>query len=359
MKKLIFISLIAINLSSILYSQNNYSKAYNFINGNELFTDILIAGEDDLLINGIGLHYPTENIYQGCNYLVHLTGDSIVIDTFLNNRMLWAQASSMVKEGDTVYHFCTNYSKYPIIWSVYKTDVNGDSLGKIVYNNFDYSSHAKSIVVTGNYIYLSGSDKYDDYFKKIRVAKLTKGGQVVKESDLEEFNNDIGLRMYNSSMVMTSDSNLALIGYYIEDNCHKIGICKFDRDLNVLWYRYYPYTCHVWSLFNPWPYMTATPDNGLVFTKEINLEDSIYWSNPPKYTEYGWTAVVMHKVDDTGELVWTDTLFTFPIDGNNGVFDYRIINKVVTMKNGDIVGVGSYDKEIDKSHYIYPIYLQV
>ncbi len=353
MKKLIFLFLISINIS-ILYSQETYGKAYNFINGNEYFSDVLITEENNLLFHGTGLHYPTENTYTGCGFIANMVDDSITIDTFLSNRMLWAQASSMVKEGDTVYHFTTNYSKYPIVWSVYKTDVNGDSLGKIVYDNFQYSSHAKSIVVVGDYIYLSGSDKHNDYFKTIRVVKLTKGGQVVKESDLEEFTDNLGLSFYNSSMVMTADSNLALIGYYIEEDCHKVGICKFDTDLNVLWYRYYPYTCNVSSLFNAWPYMTVTSDNGLVFAKEINFIDSIYWSNLAKYREYGWTAVAMHKVDDTGELVWTDTLFTFAIDGKNGVFDYRIIEKVVTMKNGDIVGIGSYTKYVNKMDLSYP-----
>ena len=225
-----------------------------------------------------------------------------------------------------------------------------DTKGKLVYNKFNYFDYAQGILVIDANIYLNGSEKNVYNFVKNRIVKLDKAGNVLKETSFDEFCNKENISNYNSSMVQTSDGNLALLGYWVTkdvESIQNVGICKFDRDLNIIWYKYYNNTSNADLKFHIWPYMTATPDNGLVYTNEINLLDSIFWTEPPKYTGYGKSAVVFNKVDSIGELVWTDTLLNLLNPGHNA-YPFREIYKLMTSKNGDIVGVGLYYQKIDE-----------
>jgi hypothetical protein len=181
--------------------------------------------------------------------------------------------------------------------------------------------------------------------RSLYVLKMDKSGNVLRDERFPDFVHPPQFRLENLSrnLVETSDGNMAILSFYYKDDMNYVGVCKFDDEFNIIWQRYLPVFGSATPNYNPWPFMTATMDNGLFVSKEINLQDSMWWyaPNPDKYKGKEETAVTLTKLDKDGQIAWSDTLFTDVYAGKS-FGPKRDIAKLLSCKNGDILCIGGW-----------------
>ena len=347
MKKYIYLVVILFGASTACFSQNYYSKVYNFLNGNEYGVGLQLK-KDTLLINAIGICDPGTINSRGCFYLLSVTGANSIYYNF-DNRFDFAPAICSSIQNDTIFVFGVDYSGYPDSSKlvVFKTNFNADSLGKLVLHiKPNRYIEGESILVKDDFIYLYGNIDNEKGDRSLYVLKMDKLGNVLRDERFTDFVHPPKFKLENLSrnLVETSDGNMAISSAYIKDDIMYVGVCKFDDDFNTIWQKYLPAFGSAISLRNPWSYMVATKDTGLVVSKEINLGDSLYWPapNPDKYKGKEETAVTLTKLNKDSNIVWSDTLYTKVFPGKQ-YGPYRGIIKLYTCNNGDILCIGSYD----------------
>ncbi|MBK7096342.1 MAG: T9SS type A sorting domain-containing protein [Saprospiraceae bacterium] len=350
MKKFIFTSTFIFLFSSFCFSQNYYSKVYNFLNGNEYGTKLRIR-KDTVFIMAIGICDPGTDQSRSCHYLISVTEDKVKTYMF-DNRLKIAPANGSFIQNDTIFIFGIDYRDHPATNKivVMKTNFNADSLGQLTYliKENTYTS-SESILVKGDYIFLNGNIDNEKGDRSLYVLKMDKSGKVLRDERFPDFVHPPKYKLENMSrnLVETTDGNLAILSFYYKDDMNFVGVCKFDDDFFTIWQMYLPVFGSAGLLQNPWPFMTATMDNGLVVSKEINLRDSLYWPapNPDKYKGKEETAVTLTKLDIDGNMAWSDTLFTNVYEGKS-FGPYKTIKKLYTCNNGDILCIGDLNCRI-------------
>jgi hypothetical protein len=340
MKKYIYLITILFCTSIVCYSQNYYSKVFNFLNGNEggSFVDLKA---DTVFIHAHGVCDPGTSDSRGCYYLLSLIGENKKT-YMLDNRFSTASAKSGVIDGDTIYSFGMDYRNHPDAHylKVIKSNLNTDSLGQFTYLlNPNTHTEAQSIMVKDEFIYLNGNIGEWDIDRNPYVLKFDKSGKMLHDERFEEY---LYPKDENLSIILveTTDGNLALLSYYRAHHTYNLWVCKFDDDFNRIWKKDLPVFGSD-NINNPWSYMVPTSDNGLVISKEIYLLDSMMVYPYTKYEGLEDWAQTLTKLDGDGEIVWSDTMFHKILEGLP-IGPLQGIRKLSTCRNGDILCIGYY-----------------
>ncbi len=336
--------LLIILLPVICFSQTNYSRVYNYLNGNEYGVELNLK-KDTIFIQATGICDPGTTNSRGCYYFLTLTGENKK-PYLLDRRSSFASARPSFIHNDTIYTFGVDYRNLPGKYTlmVFKMNFNADSLNLLTYLiKPNIIAEAESILIKGDYIYLYGNIDNEQGNRSIYLLKMDKSGKVLHDERFPDFVHPPKGTLENLSrnIVETSDGNMVINSAYVLNDNLYVGICKFNDNFDTLWQKYLSVFGSFLSLKNPWTFMIATPDTGLVISKEINLRDSLYWPapNPDKYKGKEETAVTLTKLGKNGTIVWSDTLFTNVFPGKQ-YGPYRGIHKLHTCSNGDILCVG-------------------
>jgi hypothetical protein len=340
MRRIFIIILFNFCIILLSHTQTTFSKVYNIINGNE-YGSWVIPSVKKVLILGRGICNPLSSNSVKCTYFLSIEGELINYDTFTDNSFVMAPSFATSIQNDTIFVFGTDYRSFPYKFIVYKTNIERDSLGKIVYSDFNFEVFAQSIIVKDEHIYLYGTINNNVGKRSLMLLKLDKNGKLIKD---ERFPEIIYPNVENlcTSMVETSDGNMAILSLYaLNHNFDKyIVVCKFDKDLNTIWHKTLPKSSRKGEV-NFWPCMTATNDGGLVISNEMDLSDSIYY-NPDKWLGKTGIRVALIKLDVDGKIVWADTLTTAKYSGSIVDGPSRIIDQLFTASNGDILCIGEW-----------------
>jgi hypothetical protein len=337
-------------LPVICFSQTNYSRVFNYLNGNEYGVGLQLK-MDTTFIHAIGICDPGTSKSRSCHHLLSVNGQTIKTFMF-DGRIKFASARPSVVQKDTIYIFGVDYRNHPNtnILVMFRTNFNADSLGQLTHliKENTYTS-SESILVKDDHIFLNGNIDDEKGDRSLYVLKMDKAGNVLRDERFEDFVHPPKYKLENLSrnLVETTDGNMAISSAYVLDDNMYVGVCKFDDNFNTIWQLYLPVFGSFLSLRNPWTYMVATKDTGLVISKEINLRDSLYWPapNPDKYKGKDETAVTLTKLNKDGNIVWSDTLFANVYPGKS-YGPYKTIKKLFTCNNGDILCIGDYNCRI-------------
>jgi hypothetical protein len=342
----------------ICFSQTNYSRVFNYINGNEYGIGIQTK-KDSVFIQATGVCDPGTLNSRGCYYVLSLSEENKKT-YILDRRTSFASARPSFVHDDTIYTFGVDYRNLPEKYTlkVFKMSFNADSLGILTYLiSPNKKAEAESILVKGNHIYLYGNIANENGERSVYLLQIDKSGNVLRDERFPDFVHPPKFKLENLSrnLVETTDGNMAISSAYVLDDNMYVGVCKFDDNFNTIWQLYLSVFGSFLSLRNPWTYMVASKDTGLVVSKEINLRDSLYWPapNPDKYKGKEETAVTLTKLNKNGNIVWSDTLFTDVFQGKQ-YGPYRIIRKLFQCINGDILCIGSYNCHLcDPENYAF------
>ncbi len=334
---LIFIISSVLVLSPTL-SQTTFSKVVNGVNGNEYGIELMLHNNKYYTISKGVIHDTVSH--------TSITPDFMLIfDSVLQkeNRYVFKNGfatKSKYLDKDTIYVFGIDRSKNPKEWNVYKFNLKGDSLDMLVYDEFDVEyMEAMEMGIKGDYLYLAGRT-YTNTFRgaeEIRVLKMDKSGKVVKENRFYDFANPEHINVLRD-MTQTADGNFVITNMYYgtgDSNDH-IALCKFDENLDTIWTKDIHTTKRTYQHNND-PYITATPDSGVVVSTAIDIFDLIW--NDPAYEYNMRYPLLFYKLDKEGNIMWTDTLHEYSDDGISYKY-IKYVEKLYTAKNGDILVAG-------------------
>jgi hypothetical protein len=332
---------------TLLYSQPIYtSKVYNMINGNEYGTEVMVTNDGYLQLTN-GICDPGTGISKACIAL-NLIGNSgkIIKNNFFKNRFRFCGSSTLQTNVDTICIFGYNEFTIPWEWKIYKFSFENDSIGIIFpeHSSSQRNTHALAFAYQKDHYYLAGG--FADNFNIIReliVVKTDINGKAIKE---ERFHDIATPNVFNIShaildLQQTADSNFIISTYTGQHSFHQPSLVKFDKDLNIIWQRSFSRNNNA----NNRPDITSTPDSGLVMSWGIYGRDLVDSTGNEEYYKYGFYPPTVHKIDKAGNLVWSDTLWTLrPTPTDEAPLNN--ISMLTTARNGDIIGVGTYEDVI-------------
>jgi hypothetical protein len=325
--------------------QTTFSKVYNTVNGNEYGSNLKIIKDKYFVINRAVID-PLEQIspYVDLLSVVNQKGDLTSYYNFWEETWI-APTKPFCQSNDTFYIFGHDWLEDSSLWKVFKFNTSGDSL-QLLTLKLEAYLHSTAIINSGEYFFLGGNSSTPEVGDKLVIFKLDKHGRLVKEDNLLDFADPVNVnRMYD--MIETSDGHLVICNYFrdVVLNTFNVGICKINKNLEIIWTKY---VHDVSDHSNIFPYITPTRDNGFALKVGLDFRDSINWSNP-QYKNYGDWPTVIYKIDSDGNIVWTDTMFTFR-GPNFEPAPYNETYNLTTAANGDIIGVGTYNHPIKQPH---------
>ena len=339
MKNYLLTFVLLIHLFGNISSQA-LSRVYNLINGNEYGTETLVDDKGYFVLTN-GICDPGTGESKACTSILSLKKSGEVINQFIfKNRLRFCANTPIQVINDTIYIFGYNEFIVPWEWIIYKTNMNGDSLGKISYNNFPEAKVAgRGIVNKEEFLYLGGQTWDTGWSTKLQimVVKMDKKGNVVKE---ERFLN-VTKSKYDYQMhdiVALDDGNFVLLYTYVFESGRIPGIIKFDENLNYIWHREFNHN----DSYQHFPGITALDSGTVLFNWEVYTPDLIDELGE-EYKKYGRYPKTLYKIDKDGNTVWADTMWTLIPEG---VFHAPRgdIYMMQQTKDGDIIGAGKYKK---------------
>ncbi len=338
------------------FSQSSvFSRVYDVVNGNEYGTELLILENNNYLLECGGVIHPHLENSLYVDFLI--TVDSFFnISSFYNfgEHLFIAPAKPNCKANDTVYIFGSDQSVLPHVWRIIKFNTSGDSLGIIEFKELpDTRMVADAMFIKDDYLYLAG--RYYFYWAnqaKILIMKIDKAGNIIKQNrflDIAKPEN----RNTIFDMIMTSDGNFIVIfgsftPYIVQDRQNILQIMKFDRNLNVIW------NTHMNSDLESGTtaHITETNNGGFVISWSLYRQD-LPEEIRKKHEINGLNPRTITRFDKNGQVMWSDTLWTKRY-GKGTLSPDRWIDKLITTRNGDIVGIGRYqDRKPEKKEYAY------
>ncbi|MGE5355290.1 MAG: hypothetical protein ACM3PT_03560 [Deltaproteobacteria bacterium] len=158
-----------------------------------------------------------------------------------------------------------------------------------------------------------------------------------------------------TDMIMTSDGNFIVIfetfmpnNYPISDKQNILQVLKFDEDLNLIWNK----TMNSDLKSKATSHITDTGDGGFVISWSFYRQD-LPEEILKKHKLNGLNPRTITRFDKYGQVMWSDTLWTKRY-GKGTLSPDRWIDKLITTRNGDIVGIGRYqDRKPEKKDYAY------
>lgn len=335
MHKHLLSALIIFTLTINLYSQP-LSRVYNIINGNEFGTEILV-GDEGYFVLTKGICDPGSGHSKLCLPFLSLNNNGENNNNFIFvNRMRVSSPRQLQIINDTIYVFGYNDFVVPWEWIIFKTNMKGDSLGKIVYSDFKESKVVgRGLSYSGEYLYLIGNTWDTDTKGQLIVVKMDKQGNVIKkERFLNVTKSDYNYQM--RAIVALDDGNFVLVYSYIYDRGSIPGIIKFDKDLNYIWHKEFNHNSNDHSH----PGITALQGGSVLVNWGIYVPEVIEdWKK--KYGRFGTTPNTLYKIDKDGNTIWSDTMWTLIPESHNPA-PIGPIYMMEQTKNGDIIGVGKY-----------------
>lgn len=335
----VFASLI---ICTAVNSQSDYlSKVYNLINGNEYGTEVMVTADSYFLLTN-GICDPGTGNSKACRAVRFLNSSGEVIKSNLYiNRFRFCPGNTFLLINDTICVCGYNDFTNPREWAIHKYNMQNDSIG-IVYS--DYSAGNRMLLAFAfqdDHYFLAGG--FADNFNIIReliVVKTDRNGKAIKE---ERFHDIATPNVFNIShaildLQQTADSNFIICTYTGQHSFHQPTLVKFDNDLNIIWQRSLARNYQA----NNIPDITPTLDSGIVMSWGIYGRDLIDSTGNEEYLKYGFFPPTLHKIDKNGNLVWSDTMWTLHPSPHNEA-PLKNISMLTTAKNGDIIGVGTYE----------------
>ncbi len=339
------------------FSQSSvFSRVYDVVNGNEYGSELLLLGNNNYLLECGGVIHPHLENSLYVDFLI--TVDSFFnISSFYNfgEHLFIAPAKPNCKANDTVYIFGSDQSVLPHVWRIIKFNTSGDSLGIIEFKELpDTRMVADAMFIKDDYLYLAG--RYYFYWAnqaKILIMKIDKAGNIIKQNrflDIAKPEN----RNTIYDMIMTSDSNFIVIfgtftpTYLVSDQQNILQIIKFDSNLNVIWNS----SMNSDLKSQVTAHLTESDDGGFVISWSLYRQD-LPEEILKKHELNGLNPRTITRFDKNGLLMWSDTLWTKRY-GKGTLSPDRWIDKLITTRNGDFVGIGRYqDRKPEKKEYAY------
>ncbi len=352
MKKVFFISLILLFVLNI--KSQPLSRFYNNINGNEFGSNVVIKDENRYLITTFGICDPGTGNSKKCRTFLALNSkDEIVKVRKFINWFKFAESVNLQITNDTIYAFGINEEIWgeKTSWNIYKTNFRGDSLDFFTYEEFDdVVVFPVAMQIKGDYIYLLGRHYNwwtyrQDY---IVIVKIDKHGKKIKEIKYGEGHKVLNMAF---SMIKTIDGDFMVSGWIINSDYKEFirpFIVKFDENLNLLEEKKLG---TYWQSGINFPYLTGLLDRGVVVTNGFYVPDRIDELGV-EYKKYELYPATIHKFDKGGNPIWSDTLWTLIERGTVGA--RKRIKKLITAKNGDVIGCGYY-RDVDQKRWGYLI----
>jgi hypothetical protein len=337
LKLTIFFISFLFDFQNDLISQTTFSRLFNIVNGSEYGTDVLLKDDHYYLFSRC--YYDTNNIYA--DYLVKLNNEFEIEKFRTFDIDFWYTSKTPIFLEDTLFILGDKHTTDESLWKIIKYDDQCDSLGLLSFI-FQQEVDSRTIIFDNYYIYLGGGIGKYPPLNLIYLIKCNRNGEILKTEHLNEWIKPEDLKNFRD-MIKTSDGNLVFSYDFIDVSIdeYRVGICKVSYDFDVLW-------CNIVDgVNNPFdedPFLTPTPDSGFVLTVGLDFRESSF---PPQHKNCGALAIANIKYDATGNKVWADTIFTY----NGPNYEPAPINeayKLITCKNGDIVGAGCFRNLIKK-----------
>jgi len=343
MKYIIQISILLFLFQIGMAAQSNtYSRVYDLVNGNELFINIKSISDDQYMVLGGGIVDPHLDDHKEICYILIIDhdGDIDYFKGFLN-KVHWTKFNYIQNIGDTIVLFGNNFYEVPHSLDLYITNTQGDSLGW--FRNFTHPKkfRGSGFQIKGDYIYLSAW--LFNSGREIIVMKLDKQGNIIKQQDFDHVNNlpyepHKDKNMHTSlGMVTLSDGNFLLAALRYNQG-HQPVLIKFNEELDTIWTRVF----NSYRYPDNYPDLLALRDGGAIMSWGFDTNDYYDEIGREKFFTYGQTPATIFKLDNNGNIMWSDTslweknlpgLLTAP---------YYSIQKLIEAKNGDIIGAGIY-----------------
>lgn len=339
MKKFLFLVFFTAVCYLNTIGQTTYSKVYNIVNGNEYGTEIRLFDNIQLVL-GRGICDPGSDISAACSYILYNSeiNNSQNYLVFKEDQLYFASEKAIAIQNDTIFLFASDYRLNHKDFVVYKTNLEGDSLGVFTYHPEFNFIFPESIIVKDDYIFLYGSVKNNQNKTNIIVIKLDKKGNFIKSTQFAEVLSEKS--NFPKPMIETADGYLAIMSQYNDSDNKYPSVIKFDTDLNLVWHLPLPKTNIIFQR-NAFPYMTPTNDGGMVISYQMSLADSIRY-HPEKWDQFTTWAQVILKIDQNANMLWQDTMFTTTFPGQYFSGPWRGVSHLSTLENGDVLCIGSW-----------------
>lgn len=354
--KYIITPLILILLNFNLSSQTVFSKLVDVLYGIEYGSKMLIKDNNYHIVGRGVLRDSTDKVIKKPDYFTIIDSNRNTKNSFIfKNSFISAPGRSMVIDSDTVYIFgkeSPTISEDPIKWNIYKFNLEGDSLDMILYDKFEEKQvFAEKMIIKNNYIYLAGrtwNGTFSNIGTEIVLIKMDKKGNEIKQERFLNFanpNHENKSANILNDMIETKDGNFVIGTLQTNHVGKRVGICKFNNNLDTIWTKYLPY--HEES-YSDWPKLSPAPDTG------IYVNTSWYCGLWGQYCDdrdtIGQWPILTYKLSKNGQIEWTDTIFTHDVPEVN-VSPRNFVSKIITAKNGDIIGVGETEEVIAKPNH--------
>ncbi len=348
--KFIILILATFAITTKIKAQEPLSMVVDVIPHNEWISSIICV-DDDYFLNIRGICSLTPSI-DHCFGVINVSnkGEQEYFHIFPDGRQNFALKETTIF-NDTIYILSNDYLSDEVEWNIFLTNVLGDSLGFWEYSHFGGNTILYSIIVDSSSIFLHGYNKKENEYGKMFVLRLDKNGNIQKMDFLNRFT-VINSNNIPSAIIQTSDGNFVITNryqFYNPQTFHSdylVGLCKFDRDFNIIWSQYLPPRGD--HFYNIDAQVTETNDGELVLSTGLYVVDSIS-DKPDYYLKRGYWPVMMYKFDRNGNVEWVDTLYTYTIEGTYGAPRKRV-NNLITARNGDVIGIGTYSHPLTKPY---------
>lgn len=337
MKYLLFFSILFLSFIHNVSSQTRYqSRAFDLINGNEYGSIFSISNKGYIVLEN-GICDPGTGNAKACTSILSIDSSfELQHRKLFVNRLRFAPTRPLKIVNDTIFIFAFNGYVNPYQWIVYKSNYECDSLEMFSFTFDDNVVYPAGLMIKGEYLYLAGNSSYWNAHDDVIIVKSDKHGTKIKEERFDEIT-DPKQSNYVYDIIQLTDSNFVIPFNTSSPKGDYGSLIKFDENLDTIWSRRY----NACSITYHLPDITATADGGMIFGWAINTRDipEIFLSE--KFEYYGEEPPVLHKVDNSGNTVWSDTLWTPRTEDDPGT--EKNITKIIEAKNGDIIGIGNYN----------------
>ena len=316
--------------------QNNFSYTFNMTANNERLYIAKQINNDEYFGFGEGITSVSPTI-ETSNFIFLFDNEGKVIKKYNMPYIISWHYYNFKIHNDTFYYL-GRYKKEPYDLCLFKSTLNADSaFFKIIYPNTKNINEV-SLCFDDQYIYAivtEDSIKNNIIVRYGKLLKMDYNGNVILERSYDEIenipnfptnrehiNNFINIeRLNNNTLMIHSVDNR-------EPPDLTSTIIKTDLYGKVLWRKSFDKGYSVSTIGGP-----LEMDNGdLVIVWLKDYRDTLW-----QLKAYEWPPTV-YRLDKNGNIIWKHVFETFPN------WQWKVINKIFKTKDGNLIGVGYYEK---------------